>query len=1718
MADDGTSWAYLSCFEDWQSHRSKRKPALEAESCPPHVKRLCDAACQQHPELAQAFKIGRPVNEGASPSEPFPVRGIVQIKVGSKYAGHFSPGWSEKAFFMHEICHDAALDAYTLEVQKRLCFALWEDPVHANCVTLPNIRKVNKSASADYSWIEDVPVCSENKSHKKSLICLMTAASIGSSAPVQSRSGADLKQKLLQLHLFEPSSNDIQFRCLREVLGDAVSEKCLDFPVLRLPRMIAFLVVVGLWHEVVMLSRWTHPHFPSLTASLPQEWLTTVAHSPEDGLSTQLLTLDHVENTMGLMRRLGAQVLPSLLDDDARVGLEMDLESCLRALRAHGRTLDVSHAVYHTKHFRGGIPSDVFVQQLVASLDLKDKSMLKRHAERFCACLPKVFRPLLDAWMSGQVVSATSLVRGRLFLDVAMQLVHRQNLSDSGGVLKYAWGDASSKYGLEVYNSRYRWFKKSQCVELARAWRYLCNNPWGPEVDDEILRKRAECSQLLHDSIHLHTMMPQLLGSKRTTLPDKVSAHVHASLLECSSLQDLDTSFDNHISWTSDMGVEAGLPSFGIQGAEKTLPPWLQPARANVVEGEEFVEDGPVVNEDAAVTKPLMQHALQMPGICHCIHNATETLETAFHWFETFVDHYKVLDKFLSSKQRRERFVEVVMYGSPAYETAKQVFSKQVPAFYTKRWNAFTDCLRETLPMALFLRSHWDHVRYLEGLENAASVDDGWAPTDLNSILSNNYFFAYWRMQLKLRGQLSTFMSWAEGCSCHKVPRRRASDHEDDSEDPKSSISLQSLLNMEITSARQLPRRCPMMGCQAPFLASDHLETLSKRLAESSHHLVADCHERLSQEEWGTLLSEWKHGTSVIIENLKLRLEFYTCLPWVLLSGAHPVANVARQGLQKALRLWEQLPDDAKASQHLLVRGLFQDAGLSEQLVAFLASDDDIESFPQLEQFFFFFSFVQVAERLIEAAHKDLGQSRPKNFSMNLLSINMRLPELDRYLWQDPGNFAKLVDAFEQSRHLRSFTSNFPCYRNHPKMLSVAGKRKSAKFESFVREALYRDARLQFADVKEAAETHKAEVKKREAAHKPHKNKVRLSEAVVVGRAITDRIREVAHEQPGTMFSIHAGPDQGTRFFTPVLLNPSGLRRPVHAPCTLHEYAPTDMLVTVCENRGSVERPLVNAMSAGSTETLSMQQLLAACDDMHSFVKELRVWSRGGGLKYCLPLLGGGVSTLLQTLLDHGAVPGKGRALAVQDGAREGSLQMLQGSGYVDHSAAGWQLTQKALQSMEFFRELSHPTCFADPGEKPLSDMSTLELVFVLQSKSWTWSKLPAKKVDRDQLEFVPGKALVWRTVGVTVPASYMRCLLDADRLQTQHGISAIPHGLSTDVYEQIFLGVQPAEAIRAIQDQRRKRKREIQDPGRLQIDVEIGEVGGALGEIGEQSALAALAPVPNQQSAAEQGEGEGGLSDLDFAGGIGSPPDFSKADSEASEVDSQELIAELENAINAVDAKDANDGHDANDASVAEPPPRLPEGGADAMAVDPANMPQGEPLPLPRPAEGGADAVVDPANLHQILEVKAAAKYGFFSFSRKQARSAPPFGGYEAICRYHKRSNVTGCKRFVRLPNDTEEGRAAVITTLQHWCNSALKFSRQRDHVRMPLAPEDVQFAIFELIVFQFEFEQLFVMEAMCQCWKVSVVVFTIDAVVWLELKGVPEPTFGSHASQSVL
>lgn len=155
-----------------------------------------------------------------------------------------------------------------------------------------------------------------------------------------------------------------------------------------------------------------------------------------------------------------------VLDDDMRE----EIIKCIGALTGHCLSLCPPEKSLES----AAALTSSFVRQILSAMDLRNRGCLKRHAKKFILCFPEALRPPLEIWTDKAMASKSKLNRGQLFLDIAMLVFHHQRLCKLGPTYRYAWGDASTKGDLEVYNVRYRYLPQSEAVALARSWKWLC--------------------------------------------------------------------------------------------------------------------------------------------------------------------------------------------------------------------------------------------------------------------------------------------------------------------------------------------------------------------------------------------------------------------------------------------------------------------------------------------------------------------------------------------------------------------------------------------------------------------------------------------------------------------------------------------------------------------------------------------------------------------------------------------------------------------------------------------------------------------------------------------------------------------------------------------------------------------------------------------------------------------------------------------------------------------------------------------------------------------------------------------------------------------------------------------------------------------------------------------------------------------------------------------
>ena len=116
-----------------------------------------------------------------------------------------------------------------------------------------------------------------------------------------------------------------------------------------------------------------------------------------------------------------------------------------------------------------------------------------------------------------------------------------------------------------------------------------------------------------------------------------------------------------------------------------------------------------------------------------------------------------------------------------------------------------------------------------------------------------------------------------------------------------------------------------------------------------------------------------------------------------------------------------------------------------------------------------------------------------------------------------------------------------------------------------------------------------------------------------------------------------------------------------------------------------------------------------------------------------------------------------------------------------------------------------------------------------------------------------------------------------------------------------------------------------------------------------------------------------------------------------------------------------------------------------------------------PAAADGGPDAGRDRPRprggedeLNDLRELLSSSTWGCFRITPKQPGTSGnlTFGGYEGSCKFHKKSDKTGCKKFVSIKGPGPEPRDLALRQVLYWCSQAKDHDRQRKHLAAATHP----------------------------------------------------------------
>ena len=453
-------------------------------------------------KLAHAGVKLQPPDRSASVSKTIPVRGLVSVRVGATFDAASRGAWSREALFLQRAVYKGALDGYLLQIASSFFFPSWETELH--------ICEIQRRA---HGWNErtrsgGIRLAQSGRGRRLSHhIFLPHSWKLG-----EDESPTDIRRLILDLTVSKAGAPDGQVQSVSSVLEPAeiASLDLSQCPCILLPKFVLQLVKVGLWKEVIALTRWSHPAVPSLCQGLPEDWVRLSKGKSEQPGQPAILSEKTAGLCNSLLRRASPNLLAEEMDEELAAGLQGELDMCIGALESHVLFMMPSHQGARDQSNSRRRSAESLLAQGLAALDLRNQGHFKRHAMKFLRCVPEDLQEVLRNHFEKHGASRSQVNRGGIFLDLALLVEHRSRMERLGQVVRYAWGDATSKGGREIYNTRCRFVELSKVVELARGWKYLCLNPASADQDAEQAEQRYTHSQALFDNVSFTHTCPSI--------------------------------------------------------------------------------------------------------------------------------------------------------------------------------------------------------------------------------------------------------------------------------------------------------------------------------------------------------------------------------------------------------------------------------------------------------------------------------------------------------------------------------------------------------------------------------------------------------------------------------------------------------------------------------------------------------------------------------------------------------------------------------------------------------------------------------------------------------------------------------------------------------------------------------------------------------------------------------------------------------------------------------------------------------------------------------------------------------------------------------------------------------------------------------------------------------------------------------------------------------
>jgi predicted secreted protein len=512
------------------------------------------------------------------------------------------------------------------------------------------------------------------------------------------------------------------------------------------------------------------------------------------------------------------------------------------------------------------------------------------------------------------VVPGRTMVRShKVCFDVAYLMLTGERFRAAwrqGGMSRWSWADSSPQAGRDWFQCKEMHALNRDLPALAAAVDALIIDQ-AQDTDSMMTSDEAQaCNAVIAKALTIHMKVPAAKGEGHSGTEHLAGCWALVNFWEAGSISGLERICSEHVSFTSDMGVDSAIRGFHVHAVADVLPAWFAPAarqqlllQPDLGGEEDLPGDGDAASAAQAPAlafparpplRPLLEFAVEVPGSLHILTNLPKDLESRLHMWQAHMDKLKKLAPLLTVSYHRERLRATCLADYP--EEAKQ-FLHFSATLYVQRWLEVYKFVSSAQPLIQILAVRWNVHSYVHGFSShkADQDKDGhFRPHEVKGVLDDPVFHAYNQLLMSIGLILRQLSSWLEACPCHGRYVRECGKWR------KAPLKWKQIFPNMVRPS------CPLAGCRAPELAAGAVQDMLETVSDFCHaDLLQKMPTGLREEDRVSVFRDFGLAKSYFLMGLQMKFDCWSRLPWCLAALGHWSREARIAGARRALHLFD---------------------------------------------------------------------------------------------------------------------------------------------------------------------------------------------------------------------------------------------------------------------------------------------------------------------------------------------------------------------------------------------------------------------------------------------------------------------------------------------------------------------------------------------------------------------------------------------------------------------------------------------------------------------------------------------------------------------------------------------------------------------------------------------------------------------------------------------